>query len=58
VRPLLDHAALGQDNDVVSVPHSGEVVGDGDGGAAAGGAVERGLDDLLAPRVDGAGGFV
>ncbi|GJC96126.1 hypothetical protein ColKHC_04952 [Colletotrichum higginsianum] len=54
----LDDLPLAQDDDAVGLPDGRQAVGDGDGGAVLGDAVEGGLDDLLAADVDGAGGLV
>src|SRR5699024_5127097 len=58
VRALLDEVALVEHHDAVRVLGGGEAVGDGDGGAAAGEAVDRLLEAHVRRGVDGAGGLV
>src|SRR5690606_3959891 len=58
VRAALDDAAMVQHQDLVRMHHGGEAVGDDQGGAAAGDAVELGLDRLFGARVERRGGLV
>jgi len=52
MRPNLEDATFAEHKDDLGVLDGSEAVCDGDGGAPAGSALERGLDELLALRVE------
>ncbi|GJC95043.1 hypothetical protein ColKHC_03869 [Colletotrichum higginsianum] len=58
VRALLDDASLVEDVDDVGLLNGAEAMGDGNGGAALGGLVEGGLDDVLRLGIEGRRGLV
>ena len=58
VRPLLDDAAGLQHDDLVSVAHGGEAMGDDQARAAGEERLQRPLDLQLGERVDVGGGLV
>ena len=58
VRPLLHHAPLVQDQDLVAVGHSGQPVGDDDGGAAARGLLQGPHDAALCDGIQARGRLV
>ncbi len=58
VRALLDDAARRHDDDIISLADRRQLVRNGNGGAAAGRAVEGLLHDALGVRVERAGGLV
>jgi len=58
MRSSLDHVTSVQDEDLVTVHHRAQPVGDDDGGPALGGHVQGGHDALLGDRVQAGGSFV
>ena len=58
MRSRLHDTSPAEDKDDVRVPDGGEAVGDGDGGAALLGPLQRLLHHLLALRVQRRGGLV
>ena len=55
---LLGHGAVSDDQYLITVDHSGESVGDDDGGPTLGGQLEGSHDGLLSDGVKTGGGLV
>ncbi len=58
MRAALSHPAVVEDDDLVGIDDGRQPVGDDDGGAVAGDAVERLLDLALGMAVEGGGRLV